>query len=47
MPIPWELLADPDLTPDRWTVFDAADHVAAHGDAWKGMSRRARKLPGR
>jgi bifunctional non-homologous end joining protein LigD len=47
MPIPWELLADADLRPDRWTVFDAAGHVAEHGDAWQGMSRRARKLPAR
>jgi bifunctional non-homologous end joining protein LigD len=47
MPVPWELLSDPGLQPDRWTVFSAADHVAEHGDAWKGMSRRARKLPDR
>jgi bifunctional non-homologous end joining protein LigD len=45
MPIPWEALSDPALRPDRWTVADAADHVAAHGDPWKGMGRRARALP--
>ena len=25
--------------------LDAADRVASQGDAWKGMERRARKLP--
>lgn len=46
MPIEWDELSDPKLKPDRWTVADAADRVASQGDAWKGMERRARKLPG-
>jgi bifunctional non-homologous end joining protein LigD len=46
MPIEWDELSDAKLKPDRWTVRDAADRVAAQGDAWKGMERRARKLPG-
>jgi bifunctional non-homologous end joining protein LigD len=45
MPIPWELLADASLRPDRWTIRDAADHLDAEGDAWKGIGRRARGLP--
>ena len=45
MPIEWEELSNPRLTPVSWTVRNAADRVASHGDAWKGMSSRARKLP--
>jgi bifunctional non-homologous end joining protein LigD len=45
MPIHWEELDDPGLEPDRWTVGTAADRVRAEGDAWKGMGRRARRLP--
>ncbi len=45
MPIAWEELDDPRLTPDRWTVATAADRVAAQGDAWKGIGRSARTLP--
>ena len=46
MPIDWDELSDPKLAPDAWTVANAADRLAANGDAWKGMARRARKLPG-
>ncbi len=45
MPIHWEELSDARLKPDRWTVRDAADRLAAEGDAWKGMARHARALP--
>jgi bifunctional non-homologous end joining protein LigD len=45
MPIEWDELSDPKLKPDSWTVGNAADRVASEGDAWKGMERRARKLP--
>jgi bifunctional non-homologous end joining protein LigD len=45
MPIQWGELTDARLTPDRWTIANAADRVAGEGDAWKGISRRARKLP--
>ena len=44
MPIEWDELSDPKLKPDRWTVGSAADRVAAQGDAWKGMERKARRL---
>jgi bifunctional non-homologous end joining protein LigD len=45
MPIAWEELSDARLKPDRWTIRDAADRLASEGDAWKGMTRRARGLP--
>jgi bifunctional non-homologous end joining protein LigD len=45
MPIEWDELSDPKLEPDSWTVRTAAARVAAHGDPWKGMQSRARKLP--
>jgi bifunctional non-homologous end joining protein LigD len=45
MPIEWEELSDRSLKPDRWTVADAAARLTSHGDVWKGMERRARKLP--
>jgi len=46
MPIAWDELSDPRLKPDRWTVRDAADRVESEGDAWSGIGRRARGLPG-
>jgi DNA primase len=46
MPIEWDELSDPRLEPDSWTVKNAADRVNTSGDVWKGMSRRARNLPG-
>jgi len=45
MPIEWDELSDAKLRPDRFTVGNAADRLASEGDAWKGMERRARKLP--
>ena len=45
MPIEWDELSDPKLKPDRWTIRNAADRLASQGDAWKGIGRRARKLP--
>lgn len=45
MPIVWDELSDAKLKPDRWRVGNAAERVASQGDAWKGMERRARKLP--
>lgn len=46
MPIEWDELSDSQLKPDGWTVSNATDRLASHGDAWKGMASRARKLPG-
>ena len=45
MPIHWDELEDRRLRPDRWTVKNAAARLASEGDPWKGMMRRARKLP--
>lgn len=45
MPIAWEELSDPKLKPDRWTIATAADRLAAEGDPWRGIGRRARALP--
>jgi bifunctional non-homologous end joining protein LigD len=45
MPIHWEELGDRKLKPDRWTVKNATKRLESEGDPWKGMMRRARKLP--
>jgi len=45
MPIHWDELDDARLKPDRWTVKNAAARLEQEGDPWKGMMRRARKLP--
>jgi bifunctional non-homologous end joining protein LigD len=45
MPIHWDELDDARLKPDRWTVKTAGARLAEVGDPWKGMMRRARKLP--
>jgi bifunctional non-homologous end joining protein LigD len=45
VPIRWEELSDTKLKPDRWTVKTIGDRLDAEGDPWKGMARRARKLP--
>lgn len=44
MPITWEELDDPALRPDGWTVANAPERVAEHGDAWATMMRHARSL---
>ncbi len=46
MPIAWEELSDAKLKPDRWTIRTAAARLRSQGDAWQGIARRARKLPG-
>ncbi len=45
MPIYWPELDDARLKPDAWTVSSAAARVRSDGDAWTGISRRARTLP--
>jgi bifunctional non-homologous end joining protein LigD len=45
MPIEWDQLSDRRLRPDRWTVHDAVEHLRSDGEPWKGIMRRARKLP--
>jgi bifunctional non-homologous end joining protein LigD len=46
VPLHWEELDDRRLKPDRWTVRNIAKRVDEVGDPWRGMSRRARALPG-
>ena len=46
MPIMWEELSDGRLRPDRWTIRNAVARLGSDGDAWKGINRRARRLPG-
>jgi bifunctional non-homologous end joining protein LigD len=45
MPIHWDELSDPRLKADAWTIRNAMDRLRSEGDAWKGISRRARGLP--
>jgi bifunctional non-homologous end joining protein LigD len=47
MPIDWEELSSPQLRPDQWDLSAAANRVSSQGDAWRGIGRRARKLPDR
>jgi bifunctional non-homologous end joining protein LigD len=45
MPIRWDELDNPRLRPDGWNLHTASDRLASEGDAWRGINRRARKLP--
>ncbi len=45
VPLHWDELSDRTLKPDRWTVATVADRVDAEGDPWRGMARRARRVP--
>jgi bifunctional non-homologous end joining protein LigD len=45
VPLRWDELSDRKLRPDRWTVANVARRIEAEGDPWKGMARRARRLP--
>jgi bifunctional non-homologous end joining protein LigD len=47
MPIHWDELSDAGLAPDEWTIATAGDRLRDEGDAWKGITRHARKLPAR
>jgi bifunctional non-homologous end joining protein LigD len=43
-PLHWEELDDPKLKPDRWTIASLPERLEAEGDAWHGMSGRARAI---
>jgi bifunctional non-homologous end joining protein LigD len=43
-PLHWEELDDPKLKPDRWTITTLPDRLKADGDAWHGISGRARAV---
>jgi len=45
MPIRWDELDDPDLTPDRWTILDAVERVASVGDPLLPLIGLAQDLP--
>jgi bifunctional non-homologous end joining protein LigD len=45
MPITWDELDDPDLTPDRWTVGSALERIAARGDLFRPVLTTDQALP--
>ena len=45
MPIRWEELDDRRQRPDGWNLRTAPARLQSDGDAWRGINRRARKLP--
>jgi bifunctional non-homologous end joining protein LigD len=44
VPLHWEELSDRSLKPDRWTIADVGARLE-DGDPWRGINRRARRLP--
>ncbi len=45
VPIAWDELDDPDLTPDRWTVRTVLDRLRSTGDPLHALIGRAQQLP--
>ncbi|HEY4331282.1 MAG TPA: hypothetical protein VGM78_01880, partial [Ilumatobacteraceae bacterium] len=45
VPIEWDELDDPDLRPDRWTIRDVLDRLAAVGDPFVALIGHAQELP--
>ena len=45
MPISWDELDDPALRPDRWTIREVADRLAARGDLFRGVLEDRQRLP--
>jgi bifunctional non-homologous end joining protein LigD len=45
VPITWDELDDPDLRPDRWTILDVADRLAADGDPLAPLIGLQQRLP--
>ncbi|MBA2282631.1 MAG: ATP-dependent DNA ligase [Acidimicrobiia bacterium] len=45
VPIAWDELDDPDLTPDRWTVRDVLDRLAERGDPLAPLIGMPQRLP--
>ena len=45
VPIGWDELDDPDLTPDRWTVRTVLDRLEADGDPLQPLVGLQQKLP--
>jgi bifunctional non-homologous end joining protein LigD len=46
VPVAWEEMSDRRLRPDAWTVRTIGARLEERGDAWKGIGRHARRLPG-
>ena len=44
-PIRWDELDEPDLAPDRWTIRNVGERVAAIGDLWAGLQDDHQVLP--
>lgn len=44
VPLHWDELSDRALRPDRWTVANLSGRLT-DGDPWRGMTRRAHRLP--
>jgi bifunctional non-homologous end joining protein LigD len=42
MPITWDELEDPKVTPQRWNIKSASQRLGS--DPWKGMSKKAKSL---
>ena len=45
VPITWEELDDPELRPDRWTIRDLPERLAAAGDPFAGVLEDRQVLP--
>ncbi len=45
VPIAWDELGDPDLRPDRWTIRDVGERIAARGDLFAGALTDEQELP--
>ncbi|SEG08915.1 bifunctional non-homologous end joining protein LigD [Saccharopolyspora kobensis] len=45
VPLEWEELDDPELTPDRWTIRTVLDRVAAAGDPFAPLLEVQQQLP--
>ncbi|MET0325999.1 MAG: ATP-dependent DNA ligase, partial [Ilumatobacteraceae bacterium] len=45
VPIAWDELDDPDLTPGRWTIADIGERVAHHGDPLAPLIGLQQRLP--
>ena len=45
VPIEWDELDDPELAPDRWTIRDVLDRLAAVGDPLRDLVGLHQRLP--
>jgi len=45
VPVEWDELDDPDLTPGRWTIRTVVDRLAERGDPLARLAGRAQRLP--